>query len=341
MSNNSIVSTILAMSFAGAASASVAGMQGLYARNYLLAADGTGLGISGMNGPAYYSVMDVYVKFNTSNGTGSASERIVSVFGVTTTSASTYGVDQKSKYVNSAGLAFQHSNTGWMPGSTAGGGTGNNTWDSFVTIGCRTQGATNSGGVLSDPYFANPAGPDVSSIVNAPNSSGAYPGAGWAQNNPLDSLYETNASANADKLVMIGRFTLKCSDIVALGAGAAAPKMVMWLQATGKSTAQTGGATLYTISGANLRSDSQTKLTGSLVSNKIFTFNPTFDGVDVGQEAWTFSAGSAVPTPGVCAFLGLAGIFARRRRTNFTRAEMKQAVQTNSAMRFEAHMDMS
>ena len=274
------------------ATASVAGLQGLYAKNFLLAADGsaaTGVGTSSSN--AYYSVMDVYIKFNSATGTGSAGERIVSVFGQTTTTANTYGVDQKAKYVNSAGLAFQHSNTGWMPGSTAGGGTGNNTWDSFVTIGCRTQGATNSGGVLNDPYFANPAGPDVSSIVNAPNGSGAYPGAGWAHNNPLDSLYETNASANADMLIMIGRFTLKCSDIVALGAGAAAPKMVMWLQATGKSVAQTGGTTVYTISGANLRSDAQSKFTGSLVSNKIFTFDPTFDGVNVGQEAWTFSAG--------------------------------------------------
>ena len=199
-----------------------------------------------------------------------------------------------------------------MPGSTAGGGTGNNSWDSFVTIGCRTQGATNTGGVLNDPYFANPAGPDVSSIVNAPNSSGLYPGAGWSQNNPLDSLYETNASANADMLIMIGRFTLKCSDIVALGAGAAAPKMVMWLQATGKSVAQTGGTTVYTISGANLRSDSQTKLTGSLVSNKIFTFDPTFDGATVGQEAWTFAA--AVPSPGVAALIGIAGAFFGKRR---------------------------
>ena len=299
--SSQIVPTLLAISFTGAASASVAGLQGLYAKNYIVEAGGTS-----------YSVMDVYVKFNTSNGTGSAGERIVSCFGVTTTSSSTYGVDQKAKYLNTSGLAFQHSNTGWMPGTTAGGGTGNNSWDSFVTIGCRAQGLTNTGGVAADPYFANPTG-DVSSIVNAANSSGAFPGAGWAQNNPLDSLYETNASANADKLVMIGRFTLKCSDIVALGGFAAAPKMVMWLQATGKSTAQTGGTTLYTISGANLRSDSQTKLTGSLVSNKVFTFDPTFDGATVGQEAWTFSAG-LVPSPGVAALIGIAGAFFGKRR---------------------------
>ena len=303
--SSQIVSTLLAISFTGAASASVAGLQGLYAKNYLLAADGSAA--TGSN--AYYSVMDVYVKFNTSNGTGSAGERIVSIFGVTTTSASTYGVDQKAKYVNSAGLGFQHSNTGWTPGSTAGGGTGNNSWDSFVTLGCRKQGLTNTGGVSADPYFANPAGPDVSSIVGAPNGAGGYPGAGWSQNNPLDSLFETNASANADKLVMIGRFTLKCSDILALGAGAAAPKMVMWLQTTGKSAAQTGGTTLYTFAGANLKSDAQTKYT---TSSKVWTFDSTFTGANDGQAAWTFAA--AIPSPGAAALVGLAALITGRRR---------------------------
>ena len=292
------IAAATALNMAGVANASVAGMQGLYAKNYIVEASGTS-----------YSVMDVYVKFNTSNGTGSAGERIVSVFGVTTTSASTYGVDQKAKFENSAGLAFQHSNTGWMSSTTAGGGTGNNSWDSFVTLGPRNQGLTNTAGVLNDPYFANPAGPDVSSIVGAPNSSGLYPGAGWAQNNPLDALYETNASANADKLVMIGRFTLKCSDIVALGASAAAPKMVMWLQTTGKSAAQTGATTLYTLAGANLKSDTQTKYT---TSSKVWTFDSTFTGANDGQEAWTFAA--AVPSPGVAALIGIAGAFFGKRR---------------------------
>jgi hypothetical protein len=291
------IAAATALNMAGVANASVAGMQGLYAKNYIVEAGGTS-----------YSVMDVYVKFNSAIGTGSAGERLVSVFGQTTTSANTYGVDQKSKYLNTSGLAFQHSNTGWMPGTTAGGGTGNNSWDSFVTIGCRAQGLTNTGGVAADPYFANPTG-DVSSIVNAANSSGAFPGAGWAQNNPLDSLYETNASANADKLVMIGRFTLKCSDILALGAGADAPKMVMWLQTTGKSAAQTGGTTLYTFAGANLKSDAQTKYT---TSSKVWTFDSTFTGANDGQAAWTFAA--AIPSPGAATLVGLAALITGRRR---------------------------
>ncbi|MSR34918.1 MAG: hypothetical protein EXS12_09035 [Phycisphaerales bacterium] len=299
-----IVSTLLAISFTGAASAaSEAGLQGLYAKNYLLTDDGS----SATGSNAFYSVMDVYVKFNSANGIGKDGERIVSVFGQTTTSASTYGVDQKAKYLNSDGLAFQHSNTSWMPGTTAGGGTGNNTWDSFVTLGCRAQGATNTGGVTADPYFANPNGPDVSAIVNKPNSVGAYPGAGWFQSNPLDNLWETNASANADKLIMIGRFTLKVSDIVALDTGAPAPKMVMWLQTTGKSVAQTGGTTMYAFYGANLRSDMQSQYT---ISNKVWTLDPTFEGVNLGQEAWTF----AIPTPGAAALIGLAALMTGRRR---------------------------
>ena len=312
MRTTSIVSTLLAISFTGAASASVAGLQGLYAKNYLLASDGSAAtninnGDGTWTGNAFYSVMDVYVKFNSSNGIGSSGERIVSVFGVTTTSASTYGVDQKAKYLNSAGLAFQHNNTSWLPGTAAGGGTGNNTWDSFGTIGCRKQGLTNTGSVGADLYFANPNGPNVSAIVNGPNSSGLYPGAGWLQNNPLDPLWETNASANPDKLIMIGRFTLKVSDIVALGTGAPAPRMVAWLQTTGKSAAQTGATTLYTLAGANLKSDAQTKYT---TGGKVWTFNSIFDGVNLGQEAWTF----AIPTPGTAALIGLAALITSRRR---------------------------
>ena len=332
MFNNSIVSTILAMSFAGAASASVSGMQGLYARNYLLAADGTGQGISGMNGPAVYSVIDVYVKFNSAVGTGSAGERIVSFFGQGTTDSSTYGVNKSSKYVNSANLAFQQSNLSWLPGASANGGAGNNTWDSFVGVGGRTQGIGNTGAITADSYWLNPNTPNT---MEGGSSSGRYVGPGWYQSAPAEANYETNASAHADKMVMIGRWSLRVSDIVANGLPV---KMTVWGNTTGKSTAQTGGTTMYTLASLNLKSDAQTKYT---TGGKVWTFDSTFDGVDAGQAAWTFATGVAVPAPGACAFLGLVGIFARRRRTNFTRAEMKQAVQNNVAMRFEAHMDMS
>jgi hypothetical protein len=288
-----------ALNMAGIANASVAGMQGLYAKNYLLAADGTAA--TGAN--AFYSVMDVYVKFNSAVGVGSAGERIVSFFGQATTDASTYGVNKSAKYVNSANLAFQHSNGSWLPSSTANGGTGNNTWDSFGTIGSRIQGAGNTGGVNADSYFTNPNA-DVGSIIGG--SSGAtYVGAGWYQSAPTAAGYETNAGANADKLIMIGRFTLKVSDIVANGSPV---KMTVWGDTTGKSTAQTGGTTMYTLASLNLKSDAQTKYT---TSGKVWTFDSTFDGVDAGQEAWTFAP---VPTPGAAALIGLASAFFGKRR---------------------------
>ena len=301
MRTTSIVSTILVISFAGAASASVSGMQGLYAKNYLLAADGS----AATGGNEFYSVMDVYVKYNSAVGTGSAGERIVSFFGQGTTDAATYGVNKNAKYLNSANLAFQHSNTSWLPGASANGGAGNNTWDSFGTVGCRIQGAGNTTAITADTYFINPNGPNVSQIEGG--SSGAnYVGGGWYQAAPTDPAFETNASANADKLIMIGRFSLKCSDIIANGSPV---KMTVWGDTTGKSTAQTGGTTVYTLASVNLKSDAQTKYT---TSGKVWTFDSLFDGVNVGQDAWTFA--TAVPTPGAAALIGLAAIISSRRK---------------------------
>ncbi|MEI6273152.1 MAG: hypothetical protein WCQ03_06750, partial [Phycisphaerae bacterium] len=77
---------------------SVAGLQGLYAKNYLLAADGT----AATSGNEFYSVMDVYIKYNSAVGVGSSGERIVSFYGKATTDSSTYGVNKSSKCVNSA-----------------------------------------------------------------------------------------------------------------------------------------------------------------------------------------------------------------------------------------------
>ena len=59
-----------------------------------------------------------------------------------------------------------------------------------------------------------------------------------------------------------------------------------------KSAAQTGGTTLYTLAGANLKSDAQTKYTNS--SSKVWTF--------------------AVPSPGAAALVGLAALITSRRR---------------------------
>ena len=305
MRTTSIVSTLLAMTFAGAASASVSGMQGLYAKNYLLAADGTAA--SGSN--AYYSVMDVYVKFNSAVGVGSSGERIVSFFGQGTTDSGTYGVTKSAKYVNSANLTFQQSNGSWLPGASANGGAGNNTWDSFVAVGGRTQGVGNTANITADTYFLNPNTPDA--MVGG-YSGANYVGPGWYQAAPTDAAYETNAGAFADHLIMIGRWSLKCSDIEIAMAGvgvANAPKLTVWGETTGKSTSQTGGTTLYTVASVNLKSDTQTKYT---TSGKVWTFDSTFDGAagaGPGQLAWTF-----IPAPGAAALIGLAALMSGRRR---------------------------
>ena len=264
---------------------SVSGIQGLYARNYLLAADGsaaTGVGTANCN--AFYSVMDVYVKYNSAVGTGSSGERIVSFFGNATTDSATYGVIKSTKFVNSANLTFQHSNGSWLPGASANGGAGNNTWDSFVAVGGRKQGVGNTGAITADTYFTNPNGPNIGQIIGGYSGSYYY-GAGWYQSAPTEANYETNASAYPDHMVMIGRWSLKCSEIL----GSASPvKMTVWGGTTGKSTAQTGGTTMYTIAAVNLKSDAQTQYT---TSSKVWTFNSTFDGVTTDQPAWTFAHG--------------------------------------------------
>ena len=290
-----------ALNMSGVANASVSGMQGLHAKNYLLAQDGSAA--SGSN--AYYSVMDVYVKFNSAVGVGSAGERIVSFFGQATTDAGTYGVNKSAKYVNSANLDFQHSNGSWLPGASANGGAGNNTWDSFVGIGGRTQGVGNTGAVSADSYFTNP---NTSAAMLGGSSGAIYVGPGWYQSAPTEAAFETNASAHPDKMVMIGRWTLKCSDIL----GSATPvKMTVWGNTTGKSTAQTGGTTVSTLASLNLKSDAQTKYT---TGGKVWTFDSTFDGVDAGQVAWTFATGAAIPAPGAAALIGLASAFFGKRR---------------------------
>jgi hypothetical protein len=301
-----------ALNMAGVANASVAGMQGLHAKNFLLAADGsaaTGVGTSSSN--AYYSVMDVYVKFNSAVGVGSGGERIVSFFGQATTDASTYGVTKSSKFVNNANLDFQQSNASWLPSASANGGVGNNTWDSFVGIGGRTQGVGNTGAITADSYWTNP---NTAAAMVGGSSGPTYVGPGWYQSAPTEAAYETNASAYADKLVMLGRWTLKVSDIMAtagISTGLTPVKMTVWGDTTGKSTAQTGGTTMYTLASLNLKSDAQTKYT---TSGKVWTFDSTFNGVDVGQEAWTFATGAAVPAPGAAALIGLAGAFFGKRR---------------------------
>ena len=299
----SIISTIISVGGLNTiACSAISGMQGLYANNYLLAADGT----AATSGNVFYSVMDVYVKFNSAVGVGGSGERIVAFFGQATTDSSTYSVNKSSKYVNSANLTFQHSNASWLPGASANGGAGNNTWDSFVALGGRTQGVGNTGNITADSYWTNP---NTSAAMVGGSSGSGYVGPGWYQSAPTEAAYETNAGANADKLVMIGRFTLKVSDIVANGSPV---KMTVWGNTTGKSTAQTGGTTMYTIASVNLKSDAQTKYT---TSGKIWTFDSSFVGVNHTQEPWTFEyCPPTVPSPGAISLIAVSMLCVKRRK---------------------------
>ena len=283
------------------------GVQGLYGRNYLLAADGSP---ADATHPAFYSVIDVYLKFGSALGTGSNGERVVNYFGQASTDTSTFGVTKISKYDNSANLAYQHNNTSWLPAAGAAGGTGNNTWDSFLTVGARTQGAGNTGGVTPDVYFMNP-NTNVG-VIQGGSSATGFVGAGVYQSAPTDAEFETNASANPDHMVMFGRFTLKCSDIAAAPGGIS--KLTFWCDFVGKSSAQTGGATLYTMASANVKSDAQTKYT---TSSKVWTFDPTFEGVVVGQDDWSF-ASSLNQEPSVIDLMASVGLYSDRVQLNFT-----------------------
>ena len=238
------------------------GAQGLFAKNYIVDDAGT-----------KYSVIDVYLKWGSAVGVGSNGERLVSFFGQSIRDNSTYQVDKTSQFKNSLGLEFQHANSSWLPNFISG----NNAWDSFITIGARTQASGATVSIASDPGFLNPNS-------NAGSIAGLIgTGAGWYQSSPLDPGWETNVSTFQDHMIMLGRFTLKVSDILAQPSKA---KLTVWCNFTAKSTAQTGGSTLYTLASANVKSDAQTKYT---INNKIWTFDPTFEGATPGQEAWTFS----------------------------------------------------
>jgi len=265
------------------------GVQGFFARNYVLTESGEPANAQN----AFYSVMDVYVQWGSAAGTGTAGERLVNFYGQATTDTATHGVSKISKYQNNLGLPFQHSNSSWLPAAGANGGTGNNTWDSFLTIGCRTQGAGNSNNVTADNYFLNPNS-NVGSIQGGSNQANIYAGAGIFQATPLNAGFETNASANSDHAILIGRFTLKVSDIINKGGTAT---MTLWGNFSGKSLSQNGGSTMYTIGSANLKSDAQTLYTSS---GNTWTFNPTFAGTTPYQTPWTFNTGAvdtlAAPT---------------------------------------------
>ena len=145
------------------------------------------LGITGTNyqvvdGSRQFSVMDIYADFNGNY------DKLVNYYGNTTHTGlvmtSLNGVSNTSSaLVPSNGAAFaQATGTGWMPSASAA----SNAWDSFVTIGARTQDYTPSSSITADPNFLNGNTNGASTVAGGSNLAGAYQGAGWYTAAPLD-----------------------------------------------------------------------------------------------------------------------------------------------------------
>jgi hypothetical protein len=160
------------------------------------------------DGARRYSVMDVYVDF-----TG-AYDKLVNFYGTTGSTsvvmASINGVSYNGPSIvagNGAGFA-QASGTSWMPAAGAAG----NAWDSFVTIGARTQDAATAG-IAADDYFTNATTVGADTVAGGSTLQGNYAGAGWYTN--LPSGNHVYAGTYADKRIMLGRFSVETTNLAA------------------------------------------------------------------------------------------------------------------------------
>jgi hypothetical protein len=159
------------------------------------------------DGARRYSVMDVYVDF-----TG-AYDKLVNFYGTTSSTsvvmASINGVSYNGPSIvagNGAGFA-QAAGTSWMPAAGAAG----NAWDSFVTIGARTQDA--AAGIAADDYFTNATTVGADTVAGGSNALSAYQGAGWYTNAPTGN--HVYAGTYADKRIMLGRFSVETTNLAA------------------------------------------------------------------------------------------------------------------------------
>ena len=177
-----------------AASGAHAAMTGVTATNY-----------SVTDGARRYSVMDIYV-----DCTG-AYDKLVNFYGTTSSTSMVRtslngNFNTGSSIVAGNGAAFaQASGTSWMPSIGAAG----NAWDSFVTIGARTQDA--GAGIVADDYFTNATTVGADTVAGGSTALGAYEGAGWYTNAPSGS--PVYAGTYADKRIMLGRFSVETTNL--------------------------------------------------------------------------------------------------------------------------------
>jgi hypothetical protein len=191
------------------------------------------LGITGTNyqvvdGSRQFSVMDIYADFN------GAYDKLVNYYGTTAHTGlvmtSLNGVSNTSSaLVPTNGAAFaQATGTGWMPSGSAS----TKAWDSFVTIGARTQDYTASS-ITADPNFENGNIDGASTVAGGSNLAGAYQGAGWYTAAPLDIA--DLAGTYADKRIMLGRFSVETTNMLTTD--------VLTIQFKGNVTMKVNGTT--------------------------------------------------------------------------------------------------
>ncbi|GDY03979.1 hypothetical protein LBMAG50_01200 [Phycisphaerae bacterium] len=247
---------------AASANASIIGYSGT---NYLV-----------VDGSRRYSVMDVYVDCS------GAFDKCVNYYGQNLAGKQGSVVTTKNGVTNDRdsatatnGAAWVHSNaTGWMPNSSAN----SNLWDSFVTIGARSQSESqSSSSMTADPYFANGNTAGAGTIQGGYNNTGFYVGAGWYTASPL--YIGDLAGTYADKKMMLGRFTIDVTDVTE----------------TDTISMTMKGEVTFKVNG--------TSAGGGTTTQPTFSFTKAYN---------TFYV--PVPTPGAIALVGLAGLVSRRRK---------------------------
>jgi len=175
-----------------------------------------------VDGSSRYSVLDVYADFN------GAFDKLVNYYG----NAGSTSVVRAALNGLLDGVQFaQAAGSGWLPSNDSGGYA----WDSFVTIGARSQGDAASL-VSADPYFLNATAIGASTISGGSNTSGIYIGAGWFTGSPTAS--HVYAGTYADRRIMLGRFVIETT-----GLGAAD---VVTLRYKGNLSMRVGGSSTNT-----------------------------------------------------------------------------------------------
>jgi hypothetical protein len=254
------IAAAVAMSTAGVANATISTT--LSTNKYTVAESGH-----------LYSVIDVYAACTNqydkiSNFYGQANPSANNSF-VVTGKNGVFNAGDAATATN--GVAFMHSNsTGWNPSSAANASA----WDSFFTIGQRSQTTAQTLGVGGDPNSPNAGVANAPTLQGGYNSSSLYNGPGWAA---LGAPNDASLSAGfyGDNKIMLGRFSI---DITNYNGTDLLQLRIKGLSGSRQNGSALNGGTVVTINWGT----------------------QTFDFV--------------VPGPGAAAMIGVFGALAGRRR---------------------------